>query len=42
MYLSEQKGLIARGRRVTKRWEKLTPELKKDLEIFLTIDDAGK
>jgi predicted HD phosphohydrolase len=42
MYLSEQKGLVARGRRVTRRWEKLTPELKKDLEIFLAIDDAGK
>jgi predicted HD phosphohydrolase len=42
IYLAEQKGLTARHARVTKRWNKLTPELKKELEAFLLIDDAGK
>lgn len=42
MYLSKEKGLVARGRRVGKRWEKVDPELKRDLEYFLFLDDAGK
>lgn len=25
-----------------KRWDKLSPELKDDLKIFMIIDDAGK
>ena len=42
MYLCEQKGKIERLKRIQKRWENLSPELREDLKLFLTIDDAGK
>ena len=42
MYLCKQKGKHARLKRIQKRWDKLSPELKDDLLLFLRIDDAGK
>lgn len=42
MSLCEKKGKTARLNRIQKRWDKLTPELRKDLKLFLAIDDAGK
>jgi predicted HD phosphohydrolase len=42
IYLCEQRGKAARLKRIQKRWDKLSPELREDLKLFLMIDDAGK
>ena len=42
IYLAKEKGKTARYNRIIKRWKKLSPELKKDLDAFLLLDDAGK
>jgi hypothetical protein len=40
--ISKEKGKTERLKRIQKRWEKLSPELREDLKLFLKIDDAGK
>jgi hypothetical protein len=42
MHLCEKRGKTARLNRIQKRWDKLSPELREDLKLFLMIDDAGK
>lgn len=42
MYLCEQKNKMDRLKRIQKRWNKLSPELREDLKLFLKIDDMGK
>lgn len=42
MHLCEKRGKVARLKRIQKRWDKLSPELREDLKLFLRIDDAGK
>ena len=42
MKKSKQKGKFARYNRLHKIWVKLPEEFKKDLEIFIKIDDYGK
>jgi len=41
IYLSETRD-IARHSAKKKIWESLTDEMRKDLELFLTLDDFGK
>lgn len=42
MALCKAKGKTARLKRIQKRWNKLSPQMKEELALFIQIDDAGK